>query len=107
MSQVNVAIHDLITTIVDSIEAEPDPATRLAAYQFLDRQFDQRIIPERDRTAYEARTRFPANVIADRCGVDTASIYYWADRHRLRTGAGKVSRRTRTDLDAAIDLNTR
>jgi hypothetical protein len=104
MSRVNVALHDLITTIVDSIELDPDPANRLAAYRFLDQQIEQRIVPERDKAAYEARVRFPAHVIADRTGADPSSIYYWADRHRLRTGAGRVSRRARPDLDEAREI---
>lgn len=104
MSKVNLAVHDLLTTIIDTIEAHDDPVSRLDAYQYLYRQIGQRVVPERDRAAYEARERYPARVIIERCDVDPSSIYYWADRHRVRTGADRVSRRSRPELDTAVDL---
>ena len=105
MSKVNLAVHDLLSTIIDTIEALSDPVTRLDAYQYLDKQMAQRVVPERDRAAYEARERYPARVIVERASVDVSSVYYWADRHRLRTGAERVSRRARPELDTAIDLD--
>lgn len=107
MSRVNVVLHDLVTTILDTIDAHSDPAERLAAYQFLDKQYEQRIIANRDRTAYEARSEVKADVLADKCGVRAATIYYWADRHRVRSGAPKVVVKRRPGIDTATDLAAR
>lgn len=107
MSRVNVAIHDLVTTIIDVIDAEPDPTARLVAYRYLERQVEERLLLGRDRSAYEARKSLPADLIASKCDVPISSVYYWADRHRLRTGSPALTRRMRPGLDAAVDLDVR
>lgn len=107
MSRVNASVHDQVTAIIDTIDSTIDPADRLAAYRYLESLYQQRIIPARDRAAYEARLKVTADDLAAACDVTAANIYYWSDRHRLRAGLGKVPRRTRAQLDAAKDLNAR
>ena len=107
MSRVNALVHDQVTAIIDTIDSTTDPTDRLVAYKYLERLYQQRIIPARDRAAYEARLRVLAEDLAAACEVPLPNIYYWSDRHRLRAGLGKVPRKTRAQLDNARDLNAR
>jgi hypothetical protein len=101
------AVYDAIVNLLDTIAAEPDPLNRLVLFQYLGRQYAERVLPERDRATYEARQRYTSQDIAATMGVPPVQVYYWANRHREKTGAPMLPRQQPQDVSGAIDLSAR
>lgn len=97
-------VYDALQSLIDTIEMQPDPAARLAAYTYLAEKFEERVLKSRDKAAYEARLQYAAADISDVCGSDVREVYYWADRHRVRSGLPPIKRRQRQDVSAARSI---
>lgn len=103
----STTVYDLLTSLIDTINLEPDPAIRLASFMYLSEKYRELVIPERDKAAYDARLRYAAEDVARITGSDKQDIYYWTKRHCERTGAERINRRELADVSGAIDLSTR
>lgn len=103
----STTVYDSLTSLIDTINLEPDPAIRLASFTYLAEKYRELVIPERDKAAYEARTRYAASDVSRITGSDKQDIYYWTKRHCERTGEPRINRREIADVSDAIDLSTR
>lgn len=98
------AVYDALINLIDTVNNEPDPVARLSLLRYLDDQYRTRILKERDRAAYEARTTTAAADIADAIGADIKEVYYWASRYQQEHRKPRITRKQRYDLDSATDL---
>ena len=103
----STTIFDSLTSIIDTINLERDPAVRLASFAYLADKFNERVLPERDKAAYEARKKYAAFDVAEVAACDPKNVYYWSGRHVRHTGEEPRWRTERTDMSGAIDLTKR
>jgi hypothetical protein len=103
----STTVYDGLTTLIDTINLEPDPAIRLASFMYLSEKYRELVIPERDKAAYDARVKYAAADVARISGSDKQDVYYWTKRHCERTGAERINRREIADVSDAIDLTKR
>ena len=96
--------YDALMDLADSVARTPDIAARLTALVRINEEWQRIIVPLRDRTAYEAREKYALADLAQLTGHSPTSITYWMMQHRHRTGAPKIGRLERINLDGAIDL---
>jgi hypothetical protein len=97
-------VFDALRSLMDQIEAQTDPAVRLACYSYLLQDLRSQAVTGRDRAAYEARQRYSADDLAEVCGSDRQDIYYWSNQHRYRNDLPPLKRRYRDDLSNARDV---
>lgn len=98
------AFHALLD-LADNVARTPDIPTRLNTLVRINSEWDRIIVPLRDQTAYELRLRYALADAAQLTGHSPTAITYWMMQHRRRTGAAKIGRHERVNLDGAIDLS--
>lgn len=98
------AVYDSLTNVIDTINLEPDPLLRLALFAYLADLHRTRVLPERNRAAYEARERYSTRNIAAVTGHQGAQVYNWAGIHRSRNKLPQLRRRSEQDVSEAIDI---
>jgi hypothetical protein len=103
----SAAVYDALIALLDTIAQEQDALQRLDLFQYLATQYEKRVIPARDRAAYEARLQHAVSDICERVPVDRRSVYYWSERHMHNAGAAPMKRRERQDVSSAIDISDR
>jgi hypothetical protein len=101
------AVYDGLRTIIDTIEMDPDPAVRLAAFMYLAEKYRETVIPARDKAAYQARALYSADDVATIARCTTQDVYYWCERHIDSTGAPRLGRNARVDISNVIDITKR
>jgi hypothetical protein len=101
------AVYDGLRTIIDTIEMDPDPAVRLAAFMYLAEKYRETVIPARDKAAYEARSLYSAADVATIARCSTEDVYYWCERYIESTGAPRLGRNARVDVSNVIDITKR
>ncbi len=98
-------VSDALLSVMDDIERLADPAVRLAAYAHLLDEVRSRVLPARDRTAYEARRVYLQKDIQRISGSDAKEVYYWCDRDVKANRLDRLPpRRDKDDLSDAIDI---
>jgi hypothetical protein len=98
------AVYDSLTSLLDTINLEPDPLMRLALFAYLADLHQTRVLGERNRAAYEARQRYSTRNIAAVTGHQGSQIYNWAGTHRTRNKLPQLRRRSDQDVSGAIDI---
>ena len=101
----STAVYDALIALLDTIAHEPDPMNRLALFQYLTQQYEERVLPARDKAAYDARTRYAIRDIERATGCEPKQVYYWASRYQSRNAAPPLKRRERQDLSGAVELH--
>ena len=100
----STAVYDALIKLIDTINQEPDPLLRLTLFSYLSGLYDSRVLPERDKAAYESRERYTIDNIEQVSGSDKKQVYYWASRHQQRNGQPRLKRRYQQDVSDAADL---
>jgi hypothetical protein len=98
------AVFDKLLELINLIEAQPDPLARLAAYSYLSEEYRKKVIPSRDKAAYEARLQYIGSDISSLAGIEVKDVYRYADQHRERSGSPRIPKTQRTDLSHARQL---
>lgn len=98
----STAVYDALIHLLDTINSEPDPLLRLALFSYLSDLHVTRVLPERNRAAYEARDRYAMRNITEVTGSQPEQVYAWAGDHRARTGAPIIKRRPAQDVSDAV-----
>jgi TorA maturation chaperone TorD len=104
MSVNHTFVRDTIQRLADTVAGEADSATRLQTILALDREWRALMIAARDEAAYEMRSVYADADVRRLTGLSSNQIAYWVARHRHRTGAPALGRRTRIDLSRAVDM---
>jgi len=98
-------VHEQLLSIIDAINMEPEPTTRLAIlYQFFS-ESQNLIRQSRNDAAYNAREKYALEDIEHATNIDRKRIDYWTKQHCERTGAPRLKRKQRQNLDNYIDLS--
>jgi hypothetical protein len=100
----SVAVYDALISLIDTINHEPDPLMRLTLFSYLAGLYDTRVLPERDKAAYESRERYTIDNIEQVSGSDKKQVYYWASRHQQRKAQPPLKRRYPQDVSGAADI---
>ena len=98
------AVYDALRTLIDTIETNPDPAVRLAAYLYLGEKYTELVPRARDAAVYEARKKYAVADLCEVAGCSKNEVYEWTANHVRRTGAPMIGRNHRVNLDRVIDL---
>jgi len=100
----STAVYDALIKLIDTINQEPDPLLRLTLFSYLSGLYDSRVLPERDKAAYESRERYTIDNIEQVSGSDKKQVYYWASRHQQRNDQPRLKRRYQQDVSGAADI---
>lgn len=98
-------VHDLVQALVDTLDQEPDPASRLHHYAYLGDEWRRLVIPHRDAAAYAARLRHSVSDLSRIAQMDNHTVIDWYRRHREATGAPAAPIHRYPAVDGAIDLS--
>jgi hypothetical protein len=97
-------VHDLVQTLVDTLDGESDVAARLHHYAYLGDEWRNLVIPHRDAAAYEARLVHTVTDLARLAQMDTHTVIDWYRRHREATGAPPAPIHRWPNIVGSIDL---
>lgn len=97
---------DSFQSLVDSISHDSDEVSRLKSIARLLTESRTVLIKERDRAAYELRTRLTSADAQQRTGISRVYVDTWARRHQKNTGAPPILRKARKDMRKAADLSS-
>jgi hypothetical protein len=100
----SAAVYDALVNLIDTINHEPDPLLRLTLFSYLAGLYETRVLPERDRSAYEARERYSIDNITQVSGSEPKQVYYWASRHQQRKDKPPLKRRYQQDVSGAVEV---
>lgn len=97
--------HDQMQALIDSVNHDADPLSRLANLQRLTTDSRRALIAARDEAAYDLRTRYSSEDAEILAGVARRYIDYWARRWMKRNALPPLKARRRVDLSQVIDLS--
>lgn len=96
--------HGQMVSVIDSINHDADPSTRLSHLQRLSADLRRVLLDSRDEAAYELRTRYSSEDAEAIAGVSRRYIDYWAKRWQRKNGLPRLKQMRRQDLSGAMNL---
>lgn len=99
------ALHDEVIRLVEWIDHDPDPISRLEASALALASITERLLKVRDAAAYTARQSYSNDEIEARTGLHPETIREYVKRHRAATGAPPPPRRATHRLATALDAS--
>jgi hypothetical protein len=106
-SKVNsTAVYDALISLIDTINHEQDPLLRLSLFSYLAGLYEERVLPERNRAAYDARTLYAVSDITAVTGSEPKQVYFWASTHQQRKALPPLKRRYPQDVSDAVVIAT-
>ena len=97
-------VHDLVQSLVDTLDQEADSAARLHHYAYLGDEWKRLVIPHRNAACYDARLRHTVTDLARIAQMDTHTVIDWYRDHREATGAPAAPIHRYPRIDGFIDL---
>lgn len=98
-------IHNEFQALLDSINHDSDPTTKLNNIQRLYKEGLTTLIRYRDEAAYELRTKYSSQDAEQIAKISRRHIDYWAKRHMKRYAKPPLKQMRRIDLSNVIDLS--
>jgi len=91
--------------LIDFLSKDPDLASRLNNISKLKDDFAGLLTRAREESAYELRSRYPADEAERLTGISRRTIDRWAYKWKYRHGLPAMMRMKKADLAKAIDLS--
>ena len=97
--------YDQMQSLVDSINHDSDPASRLRNVHQMHKDASSLLLRCRDEAAYDLRAAYSSEDAERMTGVSAKYVNYWATQWREKNSLPPLKRKRTADLSQALNLS--
>jgi len=97
-------VHSGLMSLMNLIQSDPDPISKLSNLAQLSWELESLIYDARYEAAYEAKVKMSTKTVADRAGISIDTLYLWCRKYRQRTGKPVIGQRLK-EIRSGKDLS--